>query len=393
MATPHARNGAGQRRGPLSSTRGPLPPLLLAASLFGAITAWRFAVTNPAAGVGFLYVIPVALVAVRFGLRGGLAAAGVSTTLIILWALSHQATAIGASGFVVRGVAFVAVALVVGRQVERRRAVEGEADRWFSLSRDMCVVANMEGYFTRVNDAWTEHLGYTREELLSIPFTDFVHPDDVERTAAESAALADPTHDTVNFENRYRAKDGSWHWVQWASRSDGTHIYAAARDVTEQKRLQASLRDLARSDDLTGLANRRVWAERAAEDMKRASRSGEPLSVVMIDLDGFKHLNDTQGHAAGDRLLKASAAKWSHELRDTDLLARLGGDEFGVLLPDCPAADGLQVLDRMRTARPSGHNFSAGLATWDGEESFDTVVDRADRALYEDKSGKADTRS
>lgn len=373
-----------------SVRRSPIPPLAIAVALFAAVTVWRFAAADAAAGVGFLYVIPVALVAVRFGLRGGLAAAATSTGLVMWWAFSTDA--LGLTGYATRAVTFVAVAAVVGWQVERRRALEGEADRWFSLSNDMCVVANLDGYFTRVNDAWTEGLGYSEEELLERPFVDFVHPDDVESTNAEAAALADPEHMTVRFENRYRAKDGSWHWLQWASRSDGRHIYAAARDVTEQKRLEEDLRKLARTDELTGLANRRVWADRFAEEVRRARRSGDPLSVAMIDLDGFKQLNDGEGHAAGDRLLKAVASKWSREVRETDLLARLGGDEFALLLPDCDSADGTGIVDRMRAAMPDGHTLSAGVATWDGEESFGEVVKRADEGLYDDKRSKGASR-
>lgn len=375
----------------LSLRHSPLPPLAMAVALFAAVTAWRFAVADPAAGVGFLYVIPVALVAVRFGLRGGLAAAATSTGLVMWWAFSTDA--LGFTGNATRSVTFVAVAAVVGWQVERRRALEGEADRWFSVSNDMCVVASLDGYFTRVNDAWTDRLGYSEEELLERPFVDFVHPDDIERTNAETAALADPDHMTVRFENRYRAKDGSWHWLQWASRSDGRHIYAAARDVTEQKRLEADLRRLARTDELTGLANRRVWDDRIAEEVRRAKRSGHPLSVAMIDLDGFKQLNDAEGHAAGDRLLKAVASKWSREVRETDLLARLGGDEFGLLLPGCGTADGMGIVDRMRAAMPAGQTFSAGVATWDGEEPFSGLIKRADERLYEDKKGKGASRA
>ena len=116
----------------------------------------------------------------------------------------------------------------------------------------MCCVANFDGYFTRVNAAWTESLGYTADELMEKPYFEFVHPDDLERTEVEAAGLADPEHSTVHFENRYRAKDGSWHWLLWSSRSDGKAIYAAARDITERKRLEHTLHTLATEDTLTG---------------------------------------------------------------------------------------------------------------------------------------------
>jgi len=143
---------------------------------------------------------------------------------------------------------FAAVALVVGWQVRARDRFQAEADRWFSISDEMCCVASFDGYFTRVNAAWTDCLGYTAEEMTSKPYFEWVHPDDLERTQVEAAGLADPEHSTVHFENRYLAKDGSWHWLLWSSRSDGKAIYAAARDITERKHLEHTLQTLATED-------------------------------------------------------------------------------------------------------------------------------------------------
>ena len=237
-----------------------------------------------------------------------------------------------------------------------------------------------------MNAAWTECLGYSSDELLGQPYVELVHPDDLERTLAEAAALEDPDHATVHFENRYRAKDGSWHWLLWSSRSDGKAIYAAARDITERKRLEHNLQTMATEDKLTGLPNRRAWEERVTVEARRAARSGEPLLVAMVDLDDLKSVNDTQGHAAGDRLLRASAAGWTQALRETDFIARLGGDEFGVLLPNCGESEAEAVIQRMREAMPAGHGISAGVARWDGEEPLLTLLERADQLLYVDKA-------
>lgn len=103
--------------------------------------------------------------------------------------------------------------------------------------------------------------------------------------------------------------------------------------LSEQVRVLARL---ARSDPLTGLANRRGWDEQLARELARARRSGEALSVALLDLDDFKALNDAHGHQAGDRLLLEAAAAWYGQLRDVDILCRWGGDEFAVLLPACP---------------------------------------------------------
>jgi len=146
------------------------------------------------------------------------------------------------------------------------------------------------------------------------------------------------------------------------------------------------LRHDARHDPLTGLANRRSWDERLDEELERARRSGLPLSIALIDLDGFKALNDTEGHAAGDLLLQRAAAAWSGTVREAgDFLARVGGDEFAVLAPDSDVA-GVRALAARLTARtPDGITFSCGEATWDGRETPGDLVHRADAAMYRAK--------
>jgi len=151
---------------------------------------------------------------------------------------------------------------------------------------------------------------------------------------------------------------------------------------------------MATEDTLTGIPNRRAWDERLTVEARRAIRSGEPLLVAMVDLDGLKWVNDTQGHAADDRLLRASAAGWSGAIRDTDFVARLGGDEFAVLLPNCTDVDAEVVIERMQRAMTEGQRFSVGVASWDGAEPLPSLIARADQALYEDKArGRAGTPS
>ncbi|HEX2087546.1 MAG TPA: diguanylate cyclase, partial [Solirubrobacteraceae bacterium] len=110
----------------------------------------------------------------------------------------------------------------------------------------------------------------------------------------------------------------------------------------------------ARTDPLTGLANLRAWDEALSRELARATRSGRPFSVVMLDFDGLKLINDREGHQAGDRALRTAVAAWQDALRETDVLARVGGDEFGVALPDCDV-DGAELLgERLRTATAQG---------------------------------------
>jgi diguanylate cyclase (GGDEF)-like protein len=143
---------------------------------------------------------------------------------------------------------------------------------------------------------------------------------------------------------------------------------------------------LARTDGLTGVANRRAWDDELPRELARAARSGTGVCVALLDLDHFKAYNDRHGHQAGDRLLKAAAAAWLGKLRKTDLLARYGGEEFAVLLPDCGLDNAMEIAERLRTAQPEG-TCSLGVAAWDGREDAARLVARADRALYAAKAG------
>jgi diguanylate cyclase (GGDEF)-like protein len=159
-----------------------------------------------------------------------------------------------------------------------------------------------------------------------------------------------------------------------------------AATALERAELVRRLNAAARTDELTGVANRRVWNERLEQEMARARRDEQPLSLVLIDLDNFKAYNDALGHPAGDALLQQCAIAWTDHLRTTDVLARLGGEEFGVLLPACPPGDALIVAERLRQAMPGAQTCSLGVATWDGEVSSAQLYSIADAALYRAKT-------
>jgi diguanylate cyclase (GGDEF)-like protein len=153
----------------------------------------------------------------------------------------------------------------------------------------------------------------------------------------------------------------------------------------ERADLFARLDAMARTDPLTEVANRRSWEEELPRYLARSRRDGEPLCVAMLDLDHFKVFNDIQGHQRGDLLLRQVVDAWRHELREVDFLARYGGEEFAVALPSCPLEAALAIVDRLRSVTPAGQTCSAGVACWDGDESADGLVARADAALYQAK--------
>ena len=145
--------------------------------------------------------------------------------------------------------------------------------------------------------------------------------------------------------------------------------------------LVGTIRSQAITDELTGLPNRRHWYHQLDQALARARRSGQPLSILILDLDGFKEINDHQGHAAGDRLLKSVASRWAAALRTTDLLGRTGGDEFAVILELTDDAGAHEVIDRLEHALDGLHRATAGLATWDRHEDADTLVARAEEGV------------
>jgi diguanylate cyclase (GGDEF)-like protein len=155
--------------------------------------------------------------------------------------------------------------------------------------------------------------------------------------------------------------------------------------------LASEVYKLAALDQLTGLYNRRSGDQRMAEEISRAQRHNRPLTVLLIDLDGLKKINDTHGHAAGDAVIKGFADRLQRAIRGSDLAVRLGGDEFMAILPECRSEEVHRVLDRVRgldlqvedvRLRPT---FSSGWTDYKPDETQDEFIQRADKALYVNK--------
>jgi diguanylate cyclase (GGDEF)-like protein len=156
--------------------------------------------------------------------------------------------------------------------------------------------------------------------------------------------------------------------------------------VIERADMLTQLADIASTDALTGLPNRRAWDTHLAETLAEDQHA----TIAILDLDHFKDYNDTYGHPAGDRLLRETAAAWREELRAGDFVARLGGDEFALLLPDCNAANALEVVERLRLRIPSDQTCSAGIASHETRMSPEALTAAADTALYEAKTAGRD---
>lgn len=156
--------------------------------------------------------------------------------------------------------------------------------------------------------------------------------------------------------------------------------------LRQSAELADRLRVEARTDPLTGLANRRQWNEQLVHELDRARRTDARVAIAVVDLDRFKLVNDTRGHAAGDAVLRDVGARFAGAVRTVDVVARVGGEEFAVALPDVALQDAVTIVERLRTSLTDDVTCSAGLAVWDGEESAETLQRRADMALYQAKA-------
>jgi diguanylate cyclase (GGDEF)-like protein len=146
------------------------------------------------------------------------------------------------------------------------------------------------------------------------------------------------------------------------------------------------LRSTSREDVLTGLANRRAWDDRLDEEMERAMRNKTALSLAPLDIDGFKAVNDRDGHQVGDRLLSQFADGWRGVIREgSDFLACLGGDEFGVITPNINELGIQRLAKRLQEVTPGGVSCSVGVAAWDGVETAAELFRRADEVMYRAK--------
>lgn len=214
------------------------------------------------------------------------------------------------------------------------RGVFNEWDWFFEHSLDMLCVASTNGYFKRVNNAFAKSLGYTKKELLAKPYFNFIHPKDRTKTKKEVKRL-NSGKNTINFENRYRHKDGSWHWLSWtcpATNSGNHYMYAIARDITDQKLNQQEMLFKAQHDALTNLLNRAMFDFSLEESKFRMERNPHiSVALTLIDLDGFKKINDTKGHLIGDQVLKEVSIRLQKSVRKNDKLFRIGGDEFAII--------------------------------------------------------------
>jgi diguanylate cyclase (GGDEF)-like protein/PAS domain S-box-containing protein len=302
-------------------------------------------------------------------------------------------------------------AAVVGtiHDITERRALEDrlrESEVRYASTVELAAVGiahvNEEGRFVWSNRRLREMLGYSSEQLSKLTVWQVSHPDDVRVTDTDRKRLHAGEIETLTAEKRYLRSDGTPLWVRITSAvrraPDGTLLYdvSIVEDVTARRDAEERVRYLATHDELTGLPNRALFSELLRAAIERARRHGRQCAVVFLDLDRFKIVNDSLGHASGDQLLKEVAERLRHSARKSDCIARLGGDEFVLLIEDVtdssvPAGVAKKILSSLLTpisiarheCRVTG---SIGIATYPLDAAdAPTLMKHADMAMYRAK--------
>ncbi|MGO2511737.1 diguanylate cyclase domain-containing protein [Marinomonas polaris] len=270
------------------------------------------------------------------------------------------------------------------------------------LMLDSVCVVDRNGSFVFVSAAFENMFGYAPHEVIGKPMVDMVYPDDREKTLgiAESVICGKVL---PRFENRWVRKDGKVVNVLWSARWSEEHQVriAVAHDITERKEMEAQLLYAAGHDDLTDLPNRTLLLDRLQASLTLAEREQVGLSVLFIDIDGFKDINDGYGHAVGDLLLQQIAKRLGACVRKSDTVGRLGGDEFLIILNKVNNTEGAAlVAEKIRAALSEvfvvdgstlSVSASIGIASYpeNGKEPLD-LVQSADHAMYQAKNNGGD---
>ncbi len=259
------------------------------------------------------------------------------------------------------------------------------------------------GKFLRMNKRFCAITGYACDELRSLTFSDLTHPDDRAGALKRYKRMIDGEDPVYETEKRYVRKDGSVVWVHVSASlvrdANGRPLHTAAvvQDVSSRKKMEDEIRHMAQHDALTGLPNRRLFIDILDVELALTRRHGKKLGILFLDLDRFKEINDTLGHATGDELLKQVAGRFRNTIRTSDTVARIGGDEFNIVLTSVNRSEDIsdiarKIVESFRepvflSGRELQVTTSIGISIYpDDSEDVNSLLRYADIAMYHAKA-------
>ncbi len=298
------------------------------------------------------------------------------------------------------------------RDITHRKQMEAnlrESEEHFRAIFDSSLIgivfADAEGRLLQTNPSFQKMLGYTQNEL-SRGFIQITHPDDIKESLKLFREAVNGKLNNFKIEKRYLGKDGSIMWgnisVTAIKDREGKFKYAIAmiENISERKRIEDKLQAAAVTDELTGLFNRRGFFTIAEQQFKMADRLKKRMSLLYLDLDNLKAINDELGHKTGDEALWDAASIIKNSVRKSDIIARIGGDEFAVLLTDLSTSDTEEAVinhlhhNLYEHNKHSGRSYkvslSIGTSQFDPHNpcSLDGLLTQADILMYRDKQNK-----
>ena len=289
-----------------------------------------------------------------------------------------------------------------------QRASDARFRAFFDYAGFAIHVLTFDGVIVEANPASRTLLGYDADELVGRQASTLSPDEDVANSRELARELRAGLRDTLTIERRYFHKDGHLVWgqltVSLVFDGDGARMISMIQDISERKRMETQLVKQAFHDELTGLANRVLFRDRLHHALERRNRGDHHVAVILLDLDGFKRVNDSLGHAAGDELLKVIGRRIANTVRAGETVARLGGDEFAVVIESVEDGDKPEMLaDRLLThlkrpveigGRQIAVGVSIGIATAHIDDDAESVLRNADTAMYAAKaSGKGCMRT
>jgi len=262
---------------------------------------------------------------------------------------------------------------------------------------------DMENNSIYYSDRWFDMLMLTREEAdVSLEYwKQLVHPEDIENTMKALEDHLQGVTDVYEAVYRLKRKDGMWIWVrdrgikQMNDQGQVKRMIGSHQDITSEKTIRENLEKMIITDEMTNLFNRRHYDTQIRDEIMRAERYGSLLSIIMIDIDLFKQINDTYGHRAGDMALKELSKTIKGKIRNTDSAYRTGGEEFVVIAPETDENCAMKAAERLRKAVSEirvdtgfgsfSFTISLGIATHVKGDTYSSLNERADVALYQSK--------
>lgn len=320
---------------------------------------------------------------------------GIHLTDVFKWLLCVS----GILGAVILAVIFWKRTL--SRKITERKTVEKELQnseyryRCLCKASSECIIITENGVIVEANTVVAQVLGYTLPEIIGMEVTEIFAPkvrevyprfqqsrkgDDIGRTIELTALKKGGKEFPIEMSLSAIQIEGQWCAI------------AVIRDITERKKMEAELRRLATTDALTGVSNRRGFMEKVEHELSRAQRYGNPFTMIMVDIDHFKSINDNYGHQVGDLVLQKMALAIKSALRKSDIFGRIGGEEFSIVLMETEPETAISISERIRsriealsihTGKETVHiTISIGLTFFREGDDISTVSNRSDEALY-----------